>query len=397
MFRLGVLYAGAGRNADAVAAFEKVVGLDPQRADAFAKLGAIHQLMGAEAASIKAYKQAVKARSDDPELRFEMGIAFAAFGKFDDAADTLKGLVAMAPDHAPGRRALGLMFHELGKHAEAVPLLEKSATAKGDDIEVLFALATSQAGLDQHAERPWESSRVCNCGSTQNYAGAAARWARARVARSSAHPRRRSRHSRRPSRCFRTTPTCSFTSADGVAKPAQQFDRALSLFEKAARVRPEHAPSHFSLGVLNRRLQRMEPAIASVERAVAADPTDGSMQYALEVSCMLRSGVSRRRRARTPTRCAIGRKTSMRTRGWRGCSSSCGDSRMPQPFTRASCSSLQKISTSIKRSAPRGSRAASFAKHCLHVSTSRERDRRMLGRSSSWRSACTRSVTFAAP
>ena len=74
---------------------------------------------------------------------------------FDRLPSEVTGLTEVnriVPDHADAQRALGLLYAQLGSHAEALPLLEASTRSRPDDAEVLSRLGAAYVGLDRQGQ-----------------------------------------------------------------------------------------------------------------------------------------------------------------------------------------------------------------------------------------------------
>lgn len=92
---LGRVYSDCGRRADAVAAFERAVELDPDLADAWSELAAQHFISGDTAAGDAAYLNYSRRAPNPPQLA-DAGVALTE-GRFDAAEALVRDRLREAP------------------------------------------------------------------------------------------------------------------------------------------------------------------------------------------------------------------------------------------------------------------------------------------------------------
>lgn len=106
-FRLGTSRAAAGRHADAVQCFARVVEIEPTRAEAY----------------------------------FSAGDALYAMERIPEAADVYLNGLSHAPDHAPGYLALGNCYFRIGALAAAQMAYKQAIARKPDYFEAINNLS----------------------------------------------------------------------------------------------------------------------------------------------------------------------------------------------------------------------------------------------------------------
>lgn len=163
---LGVSCLAAGYLQLAEAALRKAVARGPDSVKALANLGALLQHRGHLDEAIGCHRRALALAPDDVEIRCNLVTTLAEAGREEEA------LAERAPGGTPPPELLaarGAVLTGLGRHAEAVPVLE-AALAAGPDDMALINLAACQAALG----RPGEAVEVLEAALRANPANARA-------------------------------------------------------------------------------------------------------------------------------------------------------------------------------------------------------------------------------
>ncbi len=122
---LAKIYSESGRTADALAAAERALAIDPKNQFALAAAIQAYRAQGSEAkaraaeAALAEVNPAVAAATS-----YEAGTRLFNEGKSAEAAVELERAVAANPDHARGHYVLGLCYSGLGENAKARQHLE---------------------------------------------------------------------------------------------------------------------------------------------------------------------------------------------------------------------------------------------------------------------------------
>lgn len=154
---LGLALADLGRTAEAVAAFQRTVALDPRAGEAWRGLAEGLDLLGDKAGAEKALAQQLRASTRDPALieaaaaliDNQLGVAEqrlrdhladhpvdiaalrmlaetgARLGRYEDAERLLVGCLEIAPGFAAARHNLATMLYRQNKSAEALAQIER--------------------------------------------------------------------------------------------------------------------------------------------------------------------------------------------------------------------------------------------------------------------------------
>lgn len=126
----------------AIARYEEVVALVPQRADLRYNLGALLKKSGASERAQAAFRDAERLRPAWPAPALALGhIAFEG-ERYDDARAHFGRALGLAPDSIEARCNLALALDKLDRPDEARPLLERARVLAPRDEAVFLALRT---------------------------------------------------------------------------------------------------------------------------------------------------------------------------------------------------------------------------------------------------------------
>lgn len=117
-FNLASVEAEAGKLEASVSDFEKVLEQRPDYPKAADRLGDVLFAYGDQLAkagnneqAVRRYRESIKYRENDFELRTSLGAALARLGRMDDARIELEKAVQLNPNFEPAQRLLGMVRH----------------------------------------------------------------------------------------------------------------------------------------------------------------------------------------------------------------------------------------------------------------------------------------------
>lgn len=116
------------------------------------------QVEGELDAAIDAFGHAVALSPNDPALRRELAAALVAADRFEDAFAELVAALLIAPDDADLLAAVGQLFLDTNRAAEAIAPLRRALVVKADRYQTHYALAValSRSGRTEDAAREFE-------------------------------------------------------------------------------------------------------------------------------------------------------------------------------------------------------------------------------------------------
>ena len=139
-------------DADAVAAFEEAVKLDPDLAEAHFRLGLGYESLGkrdeAEAEykkAVAAYKKYFERNENDPEAHYALGQTYANLGQFSEAIRQYKEATKLKEDDPDMFYDLGVAYTKLAQYDAAAAAFSKSLEIDPDNYR-------AQDGLDEAKE-----------------------------------------------------------------------------------------------------------------------------------------------------------------------------------------------------------------------------------------------------
>jgi serine/threonine protein kinase/tetratricopeptide (TPR) repeat protein len=129
-FQLGYSLMLLHRGPEALAAFERVLELEPSRASAYINIATIHINEGRRAEAVPYYLRAFELEPDNrmvPNVNREFGLNYVALGELDKAEEAFTMMLSGTQgQRAQGARSLGLLRMYEGKYAAAIRYLQQA-------------------------------------------------------------------------------------------------------------------------------------------------------------------------------------------------------------------------------------------------------------------------------
>jgi Flp pilus assembly protein TadD len=89
---------------------------------------------------IALWQDVVTKSPNKPRSLYNLGLAFAHFGRYEEAVGVLARAVSLKPDYVPAYNNLGIAFAELGKQDESMAMYQRALSLKPDHAESLYNL-----------------------------------------------------------------------------------------------------------------------------------------------------------------------------------------------------------------------------------------------------------------
>jgi len=145
--RLGEIYAGRGKQQDAIRELQRALVLSPGEAEALRALAAINVSLGRVAEAEAAYVEATKRRPTDWYGYVTLGIFYLQRARFREAEAAMKTAARLTPDNEVIHRNLAAVYLRQGRYPEARQEIEKTLK-----IDPKAARTYSQLGVVYYYE-----------------------------------------------------------------------------------------------------------------------------------------------------------------------------------------------------------------------------------------------------
>ena len=132
---LGIAAAKTGQIDRAIIAFQRVLAIKPDYAEASYNLGKALQNQGKLDEAIASYNKALSLKPDYAEAFNNMGNALKEQGKPDEAIASYNKALSLKPDYADAYNNMGVTLREHGKPDEAIASYNKALSLKPDYAE----------------------------------------------------------------------------------------------------------------------------------------------------------------------------------------------------------------------------------------------------------------------
>ena len=228
---------------EAARAFNQALALDATSTDAVVGLIGVDMANGDSANAIKRVEQALEKRPGDPALRLLAARAYLSGRNLPKAEETLKGLVQENPSHAVAMGMLADLYMIQGKPSQALERYEALALLDPQS----FTAHTMIGMILQGQKRIPESKK-------------------------------------RYETALEISPNAAIAAnnlAWILADERQDLDRALTLANQAAALRPDDPQVADTIGWVYYQKQLPTLAVKPFERAVNKDPKNAEFQYHL--------------------------------------------------------------------------------------------------------------------
>ena len=161
---LGRILQGTGRDAEALAQFQKAVELDPRDNEAVQGLANSYSALKQYDRAETTYREAIAMRSGDWTGYKQLGLYYARRGEVEKAIEQYQKVVALTPDSAHGHVNLAVFYLILDQFDKAKEHLSKALVIDPNRLSTLTNLARiySFEGQDDRAVALYERALAAN-------------------------------------------------------------------------------------------------------------------------------------------------------------------------------------------------------------------------------------------
>jgi protein O-GlcNAc transferase len=153
-YNLGVILKSKGQLNQAATSYQRAITLKPEYAEAHSNLGNTLKDLGQLKDALASYRRALKLKPDSADTHNNLGTALKDLGQLNDALTSYRQAIALQPDFAWAHYNLGNAQKQLGQLDEALHSYRRAITLKPDFADahnnlgaVLQALGQPDAAL----------------------------------------------------------------------------------------------------------------------------------------------------------------------------------------------------------------------------------------------------------
>jgi serine/threonine protein kinase/Tfp pilus assembly protein PilF len=244
---LGTVLNGTGEYERAVSEFQKATEIEPSNDDAVRDLASAYENLGKPAEAEAAFQKAIELRPKSWLGYNRLGLFQASQSRYEDASKAFQRVIELAPDGNLGYSNLGGIYLAMGKYAEAIPKFEHAVKLRPTAFSY-SNLATAYFYQKRYADAARTYEQAVKLENTEY-----AEWGNLAEA-------------------FYWTP-------GKRSESAAAYRKAISLAEEQLRVNPRDAEALGYVGVYHATLQEKDPALRSINEALAADPENQEVLF----------------------------------------------------------------------------------------------------------------------
>jgi Flp pilus assembly protein TadD len=301
MLRDAALLLQAGKLDEAEPLVRRAVAAAPANADAHNLLGTILDQRGQTQPAEREYVTALRLNPRSITARANLGVLLARTGRAEAAAQSFEAVLSAVPDHPQATINLALLYSDRGDYERALPLFERARRQQPDNLIVLAQLGfvlyelkkVDQAGeVLAHAASlaPADPDVLYLSGLVASLRGdseaAVAFWQRALALRTNfaaanfmiGEELRRQRRYEGAAEFYELAlkqdpaQLVYYVRLGGAYMLLVHYDRALELFQRAARRFPGSAEAQYFVGIAARGYGASEIAEAALRKALDLKP-----------------------------------------------------------------------------------------------------------------------------
>ena len=248
VFEHGFQLHQKGQLAQARAAYEEVLRMQPRHCDALHLLGAIAIQSRDPARAVELMGKAVEINPRFVEAHTNLAAALMEINRPLEALTRCNQAIAIRPDYADAHSNRGLALQQLQRLEEALNSYDQALALKPDHVDAHCNRGTVLVELHRLDE------------ALRSYDQAIA-----------------------------IDPACveAFCNRGIARKKRHHYAAALADYEQALAIAPRHLKSHFNRGLVLQNMQRLQEAMDSFDQAIAIRPDYMNAYFSKSLTCLL--------------------------------------------------------------------------------------------------------------
>jgi arylsulfatase A-like enzyme/Tfp pilus assembly protein PilF len=169
----GIELHRAGRSAEAIETYRRVIARRPDMGLAYRRLAYVQWEVGDAAGAIATLRGALARNGPDADIEIRLGTYLAETGHVEEAVPMLEGASKAAPENADGANALGIAYARAGRTADSIAIFERILADDGRNSVALENIGTVYLGTGNRAaaQTAFEHALAINPQSSRANAG----------------------------------------------------------------------------------------------------------------------------------------------------------------------------------------------------------------------------------
>ncbi len=231
---LGILHEKGGKLDEAVVDYKQAIRVNPDDADAHLRLAEIRNSRGFNQEAVEQYSEFLRLKPDSPDIQLKLARIFARSKEYNLAISAYSAVLKHSPDNADANREIAQTYKAKGMNDKAVEHYKKAIAQQKDDQESrnsLIALYVKNKQYDEITGLLKESVQLFPDDANNHY------------------------------------------KLGLIYEFRKDYDNAIASYKKSTDLKPDHARSLNALGRLYMKTGRISEAKEVLEAAKKADPS----------------------------------------------------------------------------------------------------------------------------
>jgi len=224
------------------------------------------------------YERTLKYAPDSLKIYNNLGLAYAAVGRREEAVTMYKKAVELNPDYAHAYNNLGLAYAAAGRREDAIVMYRKAIEASPNYVLAYsnLGLAYAAAGRKEEAIAMFKKVIEINPNYTDAYSNLGVLYA-ALGRKEEAIAMYKKAIEINPGHC-----AAAYNNLANRYNETGRREEAIVMYEKAIDIDPNYTDAYSNLGVLYARIGRKEEATAAFKKALEIDPSHTGARHNLD-------------------------------------------------------------------------------------------------------------------
>ncbi|MCP4266657.1 MAG: tetratricopeptide repeat protein [Candidatus Brocadiaceae bacterium] len=158
-FNIGVYYQKQGDLVKAIDAYEKVLRVDPDNAEAHNNLGIIYKEQGELDKAVEHFQRVVSLNPGMDEAHNNLGVMYYLSKDQRNAVVEYRKAFEINPQNVTSQINLGLVYKAQGLERQSIEMIEEVLTVEPFNLEAHYNLGTLYEGLGHLEKAVWHYSR----------------------------------------------------------------------------------------------------------------------------------------------------------------------------------------------------------------------------------------------